>query len=80
MNGPLQIRPQPKEPRRLRHQLRPKLFPPHRMGKIASTYNTDAFAPCPPGKVFEVAVATAGPGEFGVYVEVRVEAHRPIMP
>jgi len=50
------------------------------MGKIASSYNADAFAPRPPGEVFEVAVATAGPGEFGVYVEVRVEAHRPIMP
>ena len=72
----LQVRPQPEQPRRVRHQLRAEFLPPHRVREVAGADDAQSLTPGPPGEVLQVAVPAAGAGELGVNVQVRVRAQR----
>ena len=46
----LELRPQPEQPRRIRHQLGAELLPPRRVREVTGADDADALAPGPPGQ------------------------------
>src|SRR6185437_7355336 len=80
VDGTLQVRPEPEQTGGLGDQLRAELLTPDRVREVAGTDDAYPLAPGPPGEVLQVAVPAASPGELGMYVQIRVEAHRPIIP
>ena len=79
MDGALQVRPEPEQTGGLGDQLRAELLTPDGVREVAGTDDAYPLAPGLPGEVLQVAVPAASPGELGMYVQIRVEAHRPII-